>query len=63
VLQFVDSLAVVGLWTDVLGLPAALGLFPALLITVPMTFVLARWVFVRRHDAHRPAEEAAHRRP
>jgi putative flippase GtrA len=53
VIQYIVTAAVVVSWTEVLGLPAALGLLPAIVIAVPITFVLLRWVFVGRHAGRR----------
>ena len=47
-LQFVLGLAVVELWVALLQLPAAFAPLLAIAITVPCTYLLSRFAFVRR---------------
>lgn len=58
VVQYLLGLALAFLWVDVLHMPATLAPLAALTVTLPVTFVLTRWVF---HGgaarASRPAAE------
>lgn len=47
-LQFCVGLLVVELWVTVLGLRAEFAPLAAVAVTLPLTFVLSRWAFVRR---------------
>ena len=44
-LQYLLGLLVVVLWVDLLKLNVALAPLPSLIITIPLTFVLTKWVF------------------
>ena len=44
-LQYLVGLLVVFLWVDILQLHVALAPLASLIITIPITFVLTRWVF------------------
>ena len=48
--QYLVGLLVVLVWVDLLGLPAALASIAAVIVTLPITYGLLRWVFVTRHD-------------
>jgi putative flippase GtrA len=48
--QYLVSMAVVWVWVERLGLPAALAPLIAIAITLPLTFVLSRYVFGQRRD-------------
>ena len=48
VVQYLVGLVVVVLWVDVLGLPAELASLAAVVVTLPITYALLRWVFVTR---------------
>ena len=50
VVQYLVGLLVVLVWVDLLGLPAALASIAAVIVTLPITYGLLRWVFVTRHD-------------
>ncbi len=46
--QYLVSLAVVFAWVEHLGLPVALAPLMAILVTIPLTFLLSRFVFGSR---------------
>ena len=48
--QYLVGLGVVLVWVDVLHLPASVASLVAVVVTIPFTYVLARWVFLRRTD-------------
>jgi putative flippase GtrA len=48
VAQYIVGLLVVTVWVDVLGLPPALASMAAVMLTIPLTYVLSRWIFVTR---------------
>ena len=48
--QYLVGLGVVLVWVDVLHLPASVASLVAVVVTIPLTYVLARWVFLRRTD-------------
>ena len=48
--QYLVGLLVVIVWVDLLVLPAALASIAAVVVTLPITYGLLRWVFVTRHD-------------
>jgi putative flippase GtrA len=50
VVQYVVGLLVVLVWVDLMGLPAALASIAAVIVTLPITYGLLRWVFITRHD-------------
>ena len=47
-LQYCVGLGVVSLWVEYLGLSARIAPLVAIALTVPLTFVLTRWVFLGR---------------
>jgi putative flippase GtrA len=47
--QYLVGLLVVFLWVDLFQLRTALAPLASLIITIPVTFVLTRWVFQVRH--------------
>jgi putative flippase GtrA len=49
--QYLVGLLVVLVWVDLLGLPAALASLAAVIVTLPITYGLLRWVFVSRRHA------------
>ena len=51
VVQYLVGLMVVLAWVDILGLPARLASIAAVIVTLPITYVLLRWVFVTRRTA------------
>lgn len=48
VVQYLVGLLVVMVWVDVLGLPEVFASLAAIAVTVPITYLLSRWVFVVR---------------
>jgi putative flippase GtrA len=56
VVQYLVGLLVVLVWVDILGLPAELASIAAVIVTLPITYGLLRWVFVTRHE---PSERTA----
>ena len=57
--QYVVGLAVVLVWVDVLGLPAGAASIVAVMVTIPLTYLLSRWVFTRtprRHEGREPGD-------
>jgi putative flippase GtrA len=55
VVQYLVGLVVVLVWVDALGLPAQLASIAAVIVTLPITYALLRWVFVtRRHADENP---------
>ncbi len=48
VVQYLLGLAVVFFWVDVLGLPAQLASLAAVVLTIPVTFLLSRRLFLGR---------------
>jgi putative flippase GtrA len=48
VVQYLVGLAVVGIWVDVFTLPDTLAALVAVAVTVPITYAMARWLFVSR---------------
>jgi putative flippase GtrA len=48
--QYLVGLLVVFLWVELFQLRAALAPLASLIITMPVTFVLTRWVFQVRHE-------------
>jgi putative flippase GtrA len=56
VAQYLVGLVVVLLWVDVLGWPASMASIAAVVVTIPLTYVLSRRIFVR----HRDGPAAAH---
>jgi putative flippase GtrA len=52
VVQYLVGLLVVLVWVDLLILPAALASIAAVIVTLPITYALLRWVFVARRHAH-----------
>lgn len=55
--QYLMSLAIVWTWVEQMCLPAALAPMVAIVITVPLTFILSRFVF-----GGRPARQGRHSR-
>ena len=51
VVQYLIGLVVVVAWVDLLGLPSQLASIAAVVVTLPITYALLRWVFVTRRDA------------
>ncbi len=43
--QYLAGLAIVSLWTGILGWNALYAPIPAILLTVPLTFATAHWIF------------------
>ncbi len=43
--QYLAGLSVVSLWTGILGLNALYAPIPAILLTIPLTFATALWIF------------------
>jgi putative flippase GtrA len=43
--QYLAGLAIVSFWTGILGWNAAYAALPAILLTIPLTFALAHWIF------------------
>lgn len=52
VVQYLVGLLVILVWVDLLSLPAALASIAAVIVTLPITFALLRWLFVARRHAH-----------
>lgn len=48
VVQYLVGLLVVLAWVDLLGLPAALASIAAVIVTLPITYGLLRWVFATK---------------
>lgn len=48
--QYLVSMAVVWTWVEKLGLPAGLAPLIAIFVTIPLTFVLSRYVFGKRQS-------------
>ena len=60
-IQYVASIAVVWLWVEKLGFPKEAAPLVAIVLTIPLTFVLSRLVFGKRSSnapAHRPSTRA-----
>ena len=54
VVQYVVGLAVVASWVDLFGLPETLAPLAAIAVTLPITYVLARLLFLWRRSATDP---------
>ena len=59
VAQYLVGVAIVTLWVEAIGLPPALAPLAAIAITIPLTYVLSRWVFVGRPEARRERTDAS----
>ena len=53
VVQYLVGLLVVLMWVDLLRLPTVLASIAAVVVTLPITYALLRWVFVTRPDPPR----------
>jgi putative flippase GtrA len=50
VVQYLSNFFVVWAWVEVLKLPAILAPLAAICLTIPLTYILMRWVFQQRGD-------------
>jgi putative flippase GtrA len=48
--QYLLGLLVLWAWVDVFGLPAAWGVFATVAISLPVTFVMSRWILAPRNS-------------
>ena len=49
--QYLVGLAVVAIWVDFLRLPEEVATLAAVAVTLPVTYVLSRWLFVSRRPS------------
>jgi putative flippase GtrA len=49
-IQYGVSVVIVTLWVEALRWPAAFAPLAAIVVTIPLTYVLSRWVFIRRRE-------------